>query len=60
MAKIAIITVHKDFDDDLLKTIKSVSSQNVKPDLHLIVAKKINKSLKKKIKNKYKNYSWKR
>jgi len=54
MSKVAIITVHKDFDDDLLKTIKSVSSQNIKPDLHLIVAKKINKSLKKKIKNKYK------
>jgi hypothetical protein len=53
MSKVAIITVHKDFDDDLLKTIKSVSSQNIKPDLHLIVAKKINKSLKKKIKNKY-------
>jgi hypothetical protein len=53
MSKVAIITVHKDFDDDLLKTIKSVSSQKVKPDLHLIVAKKINKSLKKKIKNKY-------
>jgi len=53
MSKIAIITVHKDFDDDLLKTIKSVSSQIIKPDLHLIVAKKINKSLKKKIKNKY-------
>jgi hypothetical protein len=53
MSKVAIITVHKDFDDDLLKTIKSVSSQNVKPDLHIIVAKKINKSLKKKIKNKY-------
>ena len=41
MAKIAIITVHKDFDDDLLKTVKSVSSQKIKPDLHLIVAKKI-------------------
>lgn len=53
MAKIAIITVHKDFDDDLLKTIKSVRSQKIKPDLHLIVAKKINKFLKKKIKNKY-------
>ncbi len=53
MSKIAIITVHKDFDDDLLKTIKSVSSQIIKPDLHLIVAKKINKSLKRKIKNKY-------
>ena len=48
MAKIAIITVHKDFDDDLLKTVKSVSSQKIKPDLHLIVAKKIDKSLKKK------------
>jgi hypothetical protein len=53
MSKVAIITVHKDFDDDLLKTVKSVSSQNIKPDLHLIVAKKINKSLKNKIKNKY-------
>ena len=53
MLKIAIITVHKNFDDDLLKTIKSVSSQKIKPDLHLIVAKKINKFLKKKIKNEY-------
>jgi hypothetical protein len=53
MSKVAIITVHKDFDDDLLKTIKSIRSQNVKPDLHLIVAKKVNKSFKKKIKNKY-------
>jgi hypothetical protein len=53
MAKIAIITVHKDFDDDLLKTVKSVRSQKIKPDLHLIVAKEINKFLKKKIKNKY-------
>ena len=53
MSKIAIITVHKDFDDDLIKTIESVGSQKIKPDLHLIVAKKINKSFIKKIKNKY-------
>jgi hypothetical protein len=53
MSKLAIVTVHKDFDEDLLKTVKSVRSQKIKPDLHLIVAKKINKFLKKKIKNKY-------
>jgi len=53
MSKIAIITVHKDSDDDLIKTIKSVGSQKIKPDLHLIVAKRINKSFIKKIKNKY-------
>jgi hypothetical protein len=50
MSKLAIVTVHKDFDDDLLKTVKSVRSQKIKPDLHLIVAKKINKFLKKKLK----------
>jgi hypothetical protein len=53
MSKLAIITIHKNFDNDLLKTIKSVSSQESIPDLHLIVAKKIKKSLITKIKNKY-------
>ena len=37
--KIAIVTVHAGDTDNLIKTIKSINSQCVKPDLHLIVSK---------------------
>lgn len=37
--KIAIVTVHAGDTDKLIKTIKSIDSQWVKPDLHLIVSK---------------------
>lgn len=38
-AKLAIITIHAGNNKNLIKTIKSVNSQNLKPDLHLIVSK---------------------
>ena len=37
--RIAIVTVHAGKADNLIKTIKSINSQCVKPDLHLIVSK---------------------
>ena len=37
--KIAIVTVHAGETNNLIKTMESVNSQNIKPDLHLIVSK---------------------
>ena len=37
--KIAIVTVHAGETKNLIKTIQSVNSQFLKPDLHLIVSK---------------------
>ena len=37
--KIAIVTIHAGETNNLIKTMESVNSQNVKPDLHLIVSK---------------------
>ena len=37
--KLAIVTVHAGETYNLIKTMESVNSQNVKPDLHLIVSK---------------------
>lgn len=37
--KIAIVTVHAGKTKNLINTIKSIDSQNVKPDLHLIISK---------------------
>ena len=38
-SKLAIVTVHAGDTKNLIETIKSVNSQNLKPDLHLIVSK---------------------
>lgn len=37
--KIAIVTVHAGSTKNLIKTIDSINTQFVKPDLHLIVSK---------------------
>ena len=39
--KIAIVTVHAGSTKNLIKTIDSINTQFVKPDLHLIVSKNI-------------------
>ena len=50
--KLAIVTVHAGDIKNLIKTIKSVNSQILKPDLHLIVSKDFDNKIlryKKKI-----------
>ena len=44
--KIAIVTVHAGETNNLIKTMESVNSQNIKPDLHLIVSKDYPKKIK--------------
>ena len=46
--KIAVITVNKDCSKDLLKTVRSVDNQVSKPNIHIIVTKKLEKEIKKK------------
>ena len=43
--KIAIVTVHAGEIKNLINTIKSVDSQNAKPDLHLIISKNYNSNI---------------
>ena len=42
---IAVITINKDCSKDLVKTIRSVDSQDLQPNIHLIVAKKLEVTL---------------
>ena len=49
---IAVITINKDCSKDLVKTIRSVDSQDLQPSIHLIVAKKLEGALINKFKKK--------
>lgn len=53
---IAVITINKDCSKDLAKTIRSVDNQYLRPNMHLIVAKKIDNTLVKKFKKKYRKF----
>lgn len=54
--KIAVITINKDCSKDLLKTVRSVDNQVLKPNIHIIVTKKLEKGIKTKIKKNYRKF----
>ena len=43
--KFAIVTIHEGNNKNLLKTINSVNSQSIKPELHIIICKNYNTSI---------------
>jgi hypothetical protein len=53
---IAVITINKDCSKGLIKTIRSVDSQDLQPSIHLIVAKKLEGALINKFKKKYRKF----
>lgn len=54
--KLNIITIIYDSISELTKTIKSIDSQRIKPNKHIIVSKKLKYSQLKKFKNKYRHF----
>jgi hypothetical protein len=53
---IAVITIHKDCSKDLVKTILSVYNQDLSPNIHLMVSKKLDSILINKFKKKYRKF----
>lgn len=53
---VAVITINKDCSKDLIKTIRSVDNQDLQPNIHLIVAKKLENKIVKNFKKKYRKF----
>ena len=53
---ICVISVNKDNKKDLVKTLSSVNKQIIKPDLHLVIVKKIDRNTLSKFKKNYRKF----